>query len=463
MLKKVPDTLVIIIFILAVFTILTWIIPAGQFDYEQQAYAKVVVPGSYKRIEQSPQGVGAFFVAPVKGFISGAQIIAFILFIGGTFGILHKTGAIEQGLRKIIALCMQKPILQRLFIPFLMVLFSIAGATFGMSEENLIFVMLTIPIAISLGYDSIVGVAIPFVGSSLGFAGAVSNPFTIGVAQGIAEVPLFSGWEYRLVVWFILTFVGITFVMIYANKVKKHPQTSPVYFLDKSRDNAGVYAHKVKLGLPNSLIILSFIVVIVLLVLGVNIWSWHINEISGLFLALALVAAVVGRLELQDAINAFTAGAKDLLPASLVVALSKGILVILTDGKIIDTILFTLSDMVHGYSPIISAQIMFYIQSMIHVLVPSGSGQAALSMPIMAPLSDLLHITRQTAVLIFQLGDGINGMIIPTSGVTMGILSISKISYQTWIKWIWPMMLLLFLAAMLLIIPPVVLFDYGPR
>lgn len=460
MFKKVPDTLVIIGIILAIFTALTWIIPAGQFDYEQQEYAKVVVPGSYKKLTQSPQGLDAFFVAPVKGFISGAQIIAFILFIGGTFGILHKTGAIEMGLKKIIYISFQRPVLQKMFIPFLMLLFSVAGATFGMSEENLIFVLLTIPIAISLGYDSIVGVAIPFVGSSVGFAGAISNPFTIGVAQGIAEVPLFSGWEYRIWVWLFLTFIGIFFVMLYANKVKKNPEISPVYQLDKTREAVGDYTNKVKLGYQNSFILLSFMVVIVLLVLGVNIWNWHINEISGLFIGLAVISAIIGKLELQEAIDAFTTGAKDLLPASLVVAMSKGILVILTDGKIIDTILFTLSDSVHGFSPIVSAQIMFYIQSMIHVLVPSGSGQAALSMPIMAPLSDLLAISRQTTVLIFQLGDGINSMIIPTSGVTMGILSISKISYQTWIKWIWPLMLCLFLAAMLILIPPVLLFDY---
>lgn len=463
MIKKVPDTIVIITAVLALFVVLTWIIPAGQFERKQVLLAEVVVPGSYKALPQVPQGIGQFFMAPVKGFISAANIIAFVLFIGGAFGVLNKTEAIEKGLKKIIALSYKSPIYQKMFIPMLMLIFSISGATFGMCEEGLVFVLLTIPIALALGYDSIVGVAIPFIGAGVGFAGAVSNPFTIGIAQGICEIPIFSGWEYRIIVWLVLTSIAIVFIMVYAKKVKANPSLSLVYDIDILRNNVYDISQKVKMSFRDTAIIFSFFLVIICLVIGVNLWQWHINEISALFIALAVSAAIIAKLPIQTAIDAFMFGAKEMLPASFVIAFSKGILIIITEGKIIDTILFQLSEFIQGMPPLVSVQVMFYIQSLIHILVPSGSGQAALSMPIMAPLSDLIGVTRQTTVLIFQLGDGINSMIIPTSGVTMGILSVAKIPYQKWIKWIWPLMVMLFMAAMLLLIPPVTMFYYGPR
>lgn len=463
MFKKVPDTLVIITSVLALFVLLTWIIPAGQFERKQILLEQVVVPGSYKPLPQVPQGIGAFFMAPVKGFASAAQIIAFVLFIGGAFGVLNKTGAMENGLKKLISYSFKHPSYQKLFIPVLMVVFSIFGATFGMCEEGLVFVLLTIPIALALGYDSIVGVSIPFIGAGVGFAGAISNPFTIGIAQGICEVPIFSGWEYRIFVWLILTIAAVVFISMYAKKIKLNPTLSPVYHIDKERNNTFDFNSKIIFRKQDAAIIFSFFMVIICLVVGVNIWQWHINEISALFISLGLIAAIIARLEMQQSIDAFMEGAKEMLPAAFVIAFSKGILIIITEGKIIDTILFQLSEFIQGMPPIVSVQMMFYIQSIIHVLVPSGSGQAALSMPIMGPLSDLVGITRQTTVLIFQLGDGINSMIIPTSGVTMGILSVAKIPYQKWIKWIWPLMLILFALSMLLLVPPVSLFYYGPR
>lgn len=463
MLKKVPDTLVIITSVLALFVLLTWIIPAGQFERKQIQLEEVVIPGSYKPLPQVPQGIGAFFMAPVKGFASAAQIIAFVLFIGGAFGVMNKTGAIENGLKKLISYSFKHTNYQKLFIPFLMIVFSVFGATFGMCEEGLVFVLLTIPIALALGYDSIVGVSIPFIGAGVGFAGAISNPFTIGIAQGICEVPIFSGWEYRIIVWIVLTVAAIVFIMTYAKKIKANPQLSPVYQIDIERNIQFDWNKKIDFSKRDASIVFSFFMVIISLIIGVNLWQWHINEISALFIALGLIAAIIGKLEMQEAIDAFMVGAKEMLPAAFVIAFSKGILIIITEGKIIDTILFQLSEFIQGMPPVVSVQMMFYIQSIIHVLVPSGSGQAALSMPIMGPLSDLIGITRQTTVLIFQLGDGINSMIIPTSGVTMGILSVAKIPYQKWIKWIWPLMVVLFVLAMLLLIPPVTLFHYGPR
>lgn len=459
---KIPDTLAIIAVVLAIFVVLTWIVPSGQYERTVINEKTIVIPNSYHRVDQAPQGIGAFFLAPIKGFMQAGQIIVFVLFIGGAFGVLDATGAIEKGLKKIINASIKRPLIKKMFIPLMMVIFSVAGATFGLSEENLIFILLTIPIALSLGYDSIVGVAIPFVGSGVGFAGAITNPFTIGIAQGIAEVPIFSGWEYRIIVWLVMTSAAIAFVMWYAGKVAVKPTFSPVYEIDQAREFK-VNSNDTPLGWAQLLVIIGFFTVIVLLIVGVNLWNWNIDEISALFLALAIFAALVTRLSTQHTIDSFLKGMKDMMAAALIIAFSKGILIVLTDGKIIDTILDSMIVLMNNMKPVYSVQIMFFIQSVINVFVPSGSGQAALCMPILSPLSDLLGISRQTAVLAFQLGDGLNNMVIPTSGVTMGVLSISKIPYGTWFKWILPLMLLLFSLAVLLLIPPTTLFFWGPR
>jgi len=343
-----------------------------------------------------------------------------------------------------------------------MFVFSLAGATFGMSEENLVFILITIPLAISLGYDSIVGVAIPFIATGAGFAGAFSNPFTIGIAQKIADVQIFSGWEYRLVVWVLMTLAAIIWVMMYANSIEKNPALSPMYDIDKRVDwTKSDSASQLEFNTPRKLVMLIFFAGLILLIIGVSVFGWHINEIAALFLGMGIASAIVYRIKLDKMIDAFIHGAKDMVHASLVIALSKGILLIATDGKIIDTILFGVAGLMDGLPKAITVEMMFIVQSFLNFFVPSGSGQAALTMPIMAPLSDLLGITRQTAVLAFQFGDGLSNMFIPTSGVTMGILAIAKIPYNIWLKWIWKLMMVFFIIALLCLIPPVTLFVWS--
>ncbi len=459
--KKFPDSVTLIMGILLVFILMTWIIPAGEFERTKNKDGReVVVPGTYQTVAASPQGPGAFFTAPIKGFISAAEIIAFVFLVGGAFSIVNKTGAVNAGLANIIRLSKRKPKYKRWVIPVLMVLFSLGGATFGMSEEVLVFILITIPLAIALGYDSIIGVAIPFVGAGVGFAGAFSNPFTIGVAQGIAEIPLFTGIEYRLVVWSIMTLIGVGFVMWYALRLEGDKTRSLVYKIDSERDiNENDHENEV---LTNShrLVLLSFTVTIFLLIYGVTKWGWYIEEISGLFIGFGIAAAILGRLPVSSAVNAFIEGAKEMVLAALIIGLSKGLLVVASEGKIIDTILHYIATGAKQFSPVISAEIMFLFQSLLNFFIPSGSGQAALTMPIMAPLSDLLGVSRQTAVLAFQFGDGLSNLIIPTSGVTMGILSIAKIPYNIWLKWMLPLFLMLCLTAMLLLIPPLTLFSW---
>lgn len=459
--RKFPDTLAIILGIMVVFIILTWIVPAGQFERTVVNHREVIVPGSYERVEAAPQGIGAFFQAPIKGFISAGQIIAFVFLVGGAFAIVNRTGAIDAALQNIIRFSERKPQYKRFIIPLVITLFSLAGATFGMSEEVLVFVLITIPLALALGYDSITGVAISFVGAGLGFAGAFINPFTIGIAQGIAELPPASGMGFRLIAWFVTTTIGIVFIMRYTAKLDRDPTASPVYELDQIREGEHLnIGEQLDFSLQRKLVLVALAAALILLVVGVSSWGWYINEIAGLFIALGFAAAAIGRLNLDTAIEAFKSGAGDMLTAALVIALAKGLIVIAEDGRIIDTILNGIATASEGLPQGATVEIMFLLQTALNFFVPSGSGQAALTMPIMAPLSDLLGISRQTAVLAYQFGDGLSNLIIPTSGVTMGVLAIAKIPYNVWLRWCFPLFLILSIAAMLMLLMPLYVFEW---
>lgn len=462
---RLPDTFSIILIIMVFFLVLTWVVPAGEYQRETVQVngiaREIVIQGSYRQVSSAPQGVGAFFMAPVKGFAAAAQIIGFCLIVGGAFGILNRTDAIKLGLMRVIRLSRNHPGRKKWIIPGVMVLFSLCGASFGMSESVLVFIMITIPLARALGYDSIVGISISFLAAGVGFAGAFLNPFTIGIAQGISQVSLFSGWEYRIVIWVIFTSLSVVYVMRYAKKIGIAPSDSPVFEMDKGRADKEDWGdeaeftnqHKMVLGL----LFLSFIMIII----GSNTWNWYINEISGMFLCMGILAALLTRLKASETTAAFLSGARDMITAALVIGMSRGLLIIATEGKIIDTMLYAMAGLADTVSPVVSAQLMFVFQGVLNFFVPSGSGQAALTMPVMAPLSDLLGITRQTAVLAFQLGDGIFNMIIPTSGVTMGALSIANIPYQKWVKWVYPFILILLVASLLSLMPPVLWFTYS--
>jgi uncharacterized ion transporter superfamily protein YfcC len=459
--KKFPDTLLIILGIMIVFVALTWIVPAGEFERAVVNGREVLVPGSYQKVAANPQGFGAFLQGPVRGFISAAQIIAFVFLVGGAFGIITKTGAIDAGLQSIINFSQRHPKYRHWILPIVITLFSLAGATFGMSEEVLVFVLITIPLALALGYDSITGIAVSFVGAGLGFAGAFINPFTIGVAQGIAELPPASGMGYRLIVWVITTLIGIIYIMRYVLKLEKDPTLSPVYELDQQRDLGQLGStEQVPFTASHRFVLIALGAALLLLVYGVGQWGWYINEIAALFIGLGMVAAAISHLGLEESVAAFKEGAKDMMTAALVIALAKGLIVIAEDGKIIDTMLHSIAGLSEGLPKPVTVEIMFIFQTLLNFFVPSGSGQAALTMPIMAPLSDLLGVSRQTAVLAFQFGDGLSNLIIPTSGVTMGVLAIAKIPYNVWVKWFLPLFLILCLACMLLLLPPVIFFDW---
>ncbi|MCX6267373.1 MAG: AbgT family transporter [Bacteroidetes bacterium] len=459
--KTMPHTLIIVSTILIIFLILTWIIPAGEFQRQEFNGRQVVVPGTYHKVDPKPQGIMEFFTAPIKGMMSASQIIALVLLIGGAFGIVTKTGAINAGLANVLEATKKNPAIKRFIIPLIMFLFSLAGASFGMSEEVMVFILITIPLAMALGYDSLTGIAMPFIGAASGFAGAFSNPFTIGIAQGISEIPIFSGWEYRIVVWLVLMTAAIIFVMVYARRIEKDPKRSLVYEIDRTRDLTAYHATEdLSLTLRRKLVLVIFFTSIVMLIVGVNVWDWYINEIAGLFLAMGLLAALVYRLPSGTAVAAFLEGARDMMTAALVIGLTRGMLIIATDGKIIDTILAGIAGTMDQFPKVVSVQLMFVFQGVMNFFVPSGSGQAALTMPLMAPLADLIGVTRQTAVLAFQLGDGLFTNIFPTSGVTMGVLAIGNIPYDKWLRFMLPLSIIFLILGCLLLIPPALMFTY---
>jgi uncharacterized ion transporter superfamily protein YfcC len=445
------NTLVMILGVVVLVAVATWIVPGGTYTRAVKDGRTLVVPGSFTNVQSEPQGIGGVLTAPLKGFIQAAQIIGFLFIIGGAFAIVQKTGAVAVSVRRLGMTFAERPHLQKYFIPVTMTIFSLAGSIFGMCEETMPFVLIFIPLALSLGYDSLVGTAIPFLGAAAGFAGATLNPFTVGIAQGIAEVPMYSGLEYRMVIWVISTASMITFVMLHASRVRKDPQRSPVYDLDQERKHS---MHldlngDARFSLRQKLVLGAFLFSFVLLVYGILKYEWFITEIGGLF----------GGLSLDEMTESFKEGARDMMGVALIIGCARALLVVATDGRILDTLLYSLASIISDLHPIMAAQVMFITHGIINFFVHSGSGQAALTMPVMAPLADIVGVSRQTAVLAFQFGDGWINPILPTSGVTMGVLGLAGISWDRWIRWMLPAQVYFFVLALLLLIPPF-LFGY---
>lgn len=450
------NTLVMIYAVVRLVAAATWILPGGEYQREVREGRTLVVPGSYKEVPSNPQGLAAVLTAPVKGFVQAAQIIAFLFVIGGAFMIVEKTGTVAVAVRSLAATFAEKPHLQKFFIPVTMTMFSLGGSIFGMGEETLPFVPIFIAFSLALSYDSIVGTAIPFLGAAAGFAGSTFNPFTVGIAQSIAELPLYSGLEYRLLIWVISTAVMITFVMLHAARVKRDQTASPVYELDRQRKHEFHLndARGTTMEARHKLVLGVFSATIVVLVYGIMQYQWFITEIAALFLGLGIVAGFLGRLSLDEMTDAFKQGAREMMGVALIIACARAILVVATEGRVLDVILYGFSGVIAQLHPIAASQVMFIVQGIINFFVHSGSGQAALTMPIMAPLADAVGITRQTAVLAFQFGEGWINPILPTSGITMGVLGLAGISWQTWFRWMLPAQVFFFILALALLVPP---------
>lgn len=472
--RKIPHTYAITSSIILLCALLTWIIPAGEYAREvvevNGAERTVIVDGSFHSVEAAPQSYQVFEVL-LQGFEKQAGIIAFLLIIGGAFQILNSTRAVDAGIRSFLQQTRKAeryPLVRRigvnnLVMTLIIFLFSTFGAVFGMSEETLPFVLILVPLAISMGYDSIVGLCLVYVAAHVGFSGAVLNPFTVGLAQGLAELPIFSGSGYRLVCWFILTTTLAGVVLWYAARVKRAPTLSPMYEADAywreclKGSNSLKSSNSVKSskGTSQTLILLLLLLTVIALVVGVMHFDWYITEISALFLAMGIFSGYLYGMSTDDIIRQFIAGAKDILSAAIVVGLASGIIIILQEGHIIDTILYNLARLMSHTSQAVTLGIMYLIQTLINIIIPSGSAKAALTMPIMAPFSDVVGLSRQATVMAFQFGDGFTNMITPTSGVLMGALQMARIPYAVWARWFGKILLGFILLGFLLLLPTV--------
>ena len=463
---KAPDTALIIFSIIVCAAILTWIVPPGAFDRTEMnvpgvGTREVVVPGTFRTVEREDRGVlgtlvhsaGMVFKAPIPGFTDpeAAPIIAFVFLIGGSFAVLQRTGAVDAALRRLVRASQQSRLLGLMLLPLFMTLFSLGGATFGMAEETVPFVLIFVPLALALGYDSLTGAAIPFIGSAAGFAAAFFNPFTVGVAQGIAGVPPFSGAAFRVGLWLITTALAIAFVMWHAHRVRRDPTSSPTYAVDEVKRRGGLQLADIETSFTrrHRAVLAIFFIGLAVLVWGVlpsaqGGLGWYIVEIAALFVALGLMIGTVGGLGGDGTAGAFMDGARQLAGTAVLIGLARGILIVLQDGQVIDTILYSMATALQGTSSSTAAMAMFSVQTAINFFVPSGSGQAALTMPLMAPLSDLVGVSRQTAVLAFQMGDGFTNMIIPTNAVLMGVVALAGIPWSQWARWVLPLQIVLF-------------------
>ena len=490
---KVPNTCVIIFTVLLLCAVSTWLVPGA-----------------------GPQ-TWQVFSALYTGFSQQAGIISFVLIIGGAFWVVNSTKAVDAGILKFIdkSRSLEKYKLIRklgvgnIVMVMIMLLFGLFGAVFGMSEETIAFVAVVIPLAKSLGYDEVVGVCMVYVAAHVGFAGAMLNPFTIGIAQDMAQLPLFSGIEYRTLCWSILMLVTIVFVLWYANKVKRSHSIKANFATENTESvtvdcqKAGLsawlcfaaiicallafsisYAGGCVISLGQSsfnvpwllwvadalfagfsvialrntrqIFILNILIfTIVFMVIGVMGFGWYLPEICALFLAMSIAAGISAGYSSDRIAKEFVAGAKDIFSAALIIGLAAGIIVILKDGKVIDIMLGSLAHSLEGSGKTGALGIMYGIQTFINLFIPSASAKAAVTMPIMAPFSDLIGVSRQATVLAFQFGDGFTNMITPCSGVLMAVLSVAGIPYEKWFGFIWKFILTLIVLGFLLLLPTI--------
>ncbi len=427
---KVPNTYVIIACILVLCAVLTWFVPGGQYVTGEDGTL------TYKQVDSVPQ-TWQVLPAIYHGFVRQAGIIVFILVVGGAFWLLNATGAVTAGIGRFIAVVGKR---DKLVLAAVTVLFSLAGAVFGMSEETIPFVGIVVPLVVSMGYDAFMGMLVVYVASNVGFSSAFLNPFTVGIAQGMADLPLFSGMGYRIFCWAFLTLLLTVFVVVHAHKTRRAPAQAA------SPADAPMTPRQ-------GWILCVLLLAVVLLIVGVTCWDWYLPEITGLFLGMGIVCGVIAGFSANRIAEELLAGAKDILSAALVVGFASGIIVILQDGKVVDSILHSMQEGLEGTGRSGSLTAMYGIQALINFVIPSATAKAAITIPIMAPFSDMVGVSRQAMVLAFQFGDGFTNMLTPTSGVLVAALAMARIPYGEWVKRIWKTVVVLLILGLLLLLP----------
>jgi len=448
--SKVPHTFVLLFALIVLAAIGTHVLPAGQFDRvkDPNTGRTVVVAGTYKHVDQSPVGFFDTFVAVQEGMVDAAEVVFFIFLVYASFYVVLKTGALHSLIGFLLRVLKGK---EAIMIPIFMYLFALGGSVFGMFEETFGFIPLFVGLAIAMGYDAIVGMSMVSFGVAMGFAAAFMNPFTVGLAQKFAELPLFSGMGFRIVSWFVFVTMAVLWTMRYAAKIKRDPTKSVMYGLDLgvlALDRSELIVRRFQ---KRDVVILSLVLaLIVLLIWGVIVKGWYFNELVGLFIIMGVSAGAIAGWGPSKIAVTFLEGARDITFGALVAGLARGILIVMQHGNIIDTVIYGMAQPLSAFPNWVAAEGMLIVQTLINFFIPSGSGQAAATMPIMAPLSDLLGIKRQVAVLAYQYGDGFSNILWPTTLLPV-ICSIAKVPIERWWRYFVPFFLILIPVQMIFI------------
>ncbi|TVQ38342.1 MAG: YfcC family protein [Wenzhouxiangella sp.] len=443
---RVPHTLVLMFGMMVVALVLTWILPAGEFQTEpNEAGREMVVPGTYEVLEEAPRLSPVSLLTVVPRALEDAQgIIFFVLLVGGAIAVLRRTGAIDALLNALIQRFGHTP---WLLIAGGMLAFGFASATLGMAEEYIPFAAILIALCVAMRMDAVTAIGIMVVGYGIGYGVAVINPFTLHVAQGVAGLELSSGWEFRLALFLPFIAIGFHHVWSYARKVQADPASSLVADIPAAQPPEAT--EQPAMDTRRTLVLLATLGALILLIVGISRFGWYLVELGAIFLGLAILVGLIGGLKLDQIANHFTRGAAELAGTAILIGFARSIAMLLEDGMVLHTIVYALATPLAMVPAQISAVGMLFIQSALNFFIPSGSGQAFVTMPLMAPIGDLVGVSRQTAVLAFQFGDGFMNMIVPTNPVLMGIIGLAGIPYDRWFRFIFPLIIKLLIAGSL--------------
>ncbi len=449
---RLPHVFVILFALIVLAAVASWVIPAGQYERELGPDDRMmVVPDSFAHVEPQPAGLFDIFEAIPKGLVGAALVVFAVFIIGGAMGVVEETGVIPASVDRIARLLQGK---ETLMIVAIMALFAAICAFIGLLELSLFYIPVLIPIMVVMGYDTVTAAATALVSTGAGFAAALTNPFTVAIAQDIAEVELYSGMGYRSIVLVVIVATGMFYVVRYAKRVKANPESSIVFEETKDlRERILAQAQdppefSPRLKVAGAALMILFLV----LILGIVIYRWYLIEISAMFVILAIVVGLIAGLNASKIAESFVSGLQTFVVASFAAGIARGITVILEEAVILDTVVNAFAQMVMALPAQVSSIGMFITQTILNFLIPSGSGQTLVSMPIMTPLADIAGITRQTAILALQAGDGFSNILYPTLGFLWACIGMARIPYEKWAKFIIPLILVWSVLAMIFLV-----------
>lgn len=436
---KALNPMLFLVAIMLIVTVASYIVPVGSYERIVVDGQEMVDPASYHPVERSPITPFNLLISVTLGMQRGSAIIFFLLIIGAMFAILDGTGAINAGMTNVVRAMKGKELLM---IPVCMIVFGMGSAFCANFEEFLAFVPLVLACCLTMGFDSLTAVGIIFCAAASGYGGAITNAFTTGIAQSIAGLPMFSGMGLRIAVFVTLLSVSIIYVTWHALRVKKNPQLSSTYDVDRltAKNVALNVTESVPLTTRQKIVLAVFIGGIAFTVYGIIKKGYYIDELAGIFLAIGIIGGLIGGLRPGEICEHFEKGCVNMLFPCIMVGLANSVIILLEQSNMMDAIIHLLSSALNGLSPMLTAFGMFVVTDLFNVLIPSGSGKAAIVMPIMVPLADMMDITRQTSVLAFQLGDAFTNVMAPTGGEILAALAMcGGVSFKKWMKYLLPL------------------------